>query len=155
MYTVTNQLNGKFTWKIKTRWMGCFFWTETQLWHKMRLQLGNNTDRKMFPLYSKKIHIISCQLKKFIANSSKEKTWLEILQDKSLFDEEWSKFIKLHTAHSSLQKQHRERGEKKESAWGRGEGETEGFFNSEPGCNSKYKLSQNNTAKFSLFCQQR
>lgn len=115
----------------------------------------------MFPLSSRRIHIISCQQKKFIINSSKEKTWLEILQDKSLSDEEWFKFIKLYTEHSSLQKQHRERGEKKKERKRecirerRGKGRLKGFFNSEPGCNSKYKLSQNNTAKFSLFCQQR
>lgn len=66
----------------------------------------------MFPLSSRRIHIISCQLKKLIVNSSKGKTWLEILQDKSHSDEEWSKFIKLYTAHSSLQKQHREKGDK-------------------------------------------
>jgi len=116
----------------------------------MRLQLGNNIYRKMFPLSSRRIHIISCQLKKFIVNSSKEKTWLEILQDKSLSDEEWSKFIKLYTAHSSLQKQHREIVEEKKRVHEGGKGGRGDwvFKNSEPECNSKYKLSQNNTAKF-------
>lgn len=117
----------------KTRWIGCFFQTATQLWHKTILLLGNNIYRKTFYLSSRRIHVISRQLKKFLVNSFKENKCLEILQDKSVSDEEWSNFIKLYTVYSSLQKEHRERkekrGKKKECAWGRGgQGETEGFL---------------------------
>lgn len=65
--------------------------------------------------------------------------------------------LNLHSTFFTAKAKEKKKREKK-SAWGEGgegEGKTVGFFNSDPGCNSKYKLSQNKTAKFSLFCQQR